>query len=313
MAKKFDISKYLADGQKETPAIEYKPQEYIIMPKPFQEATGLPGYPVGLSSFQYGLSDGGKSALLLAAVAAAQKQGHLVYLIITENKMDRSRLVRAGINLAGIVIKEDLKYLEDVYDFISMKIHEMKEGSLPVNVLFAWDSVTATPSRESLEITKEGKIIKKFTNQKNANVIGFYNPIIAKLIAETREASCEGTASLIMVTQAYKAMPEFPGAPSLIVPNGGEKIYFPISLGLEIKEGRRLKAVLNGKNIEHSLITKIKVKKNHLNALNCEGEVVFMGTEMLANDKKVLDAYKDSHKEEWNKLLEEAVQEENNE
>lgn len=309
MAKKFDISKYLADEKEETPTVDYKEQEYIIMPKPFQEAVGLPGYPMGLCSFQYGLSDGGKSALLLSAVAAAQQQGQLIFLILTENKMDRKRLIRAGIDINKLIIKEDLKYLEDVYDFISVKIHEIKEGKLPVNVLFAWDSTTATPSRESIEFTKEGKIIKKFTNQKNANTIGFYNPIIAKLVAETREVSCVGTATLISIAQAYKQPPEFPGGPTTIVPNGGEKIYFPMSLGLEVKEGRRLKSTFKGKEVEHSLITRIKVRKNHLSALNCEGEIVFMGTDMLPNEKKIIDEYKETNKESWQQLLEDALKE----
>jgi hypothetical protein len=306
---KFDLEAYIKSEQKEVPLINYKPQEFINMPKAFQDAIGLPGFPVGSASFLYGLSDCGKTAILLAAAKAAQEQGHLVFLILSENKTDKKRLIDAGLDLDKLVRKEDLQFLEDVYDFISVKIHEIKSGQLPLNVTFVWDSLTASVSKDSIEFTKEGKIIKKFTNQKNANVIGFYNPIIAKLIAETREESCKGTATLLTIAQAYVKPPEFSGGIATTVPNGGEKIYFPMSLGIEVKEGRRLKATFKGREVEHSLVTRLKVRKNHLTNLNCEGEVVFMGTEMLPNDKVTIDKFKDENKEKWIALLENKLEE----
>lgn len=308
MAKKFDMSKYIEEHTTAVPQVQYKEATYIDMPIAWQKATGLPGYPRGLMTFQYGLSDSGKTALLLSAVANAQKAGDLVFLILTENKTDRKRLTAAGVDLENnIVIVEHLKHLEDVYDFISMKVHEMKSGALPVNVFFAWDSLAGSPSKESMSFEKDGKIKKNFTNQKNANVIGFYNPIIAKLISETRETTCEGTATLLMITQAYVKHGEFPGAPSTIVPNGGEKIYFPASLTLEVKEGRRLKAAHKGKDIEYGLVSKIKVKKNHITELNCEGEILLLGTELLENDKKEIDNYKEKNRERWAELLDQAA------
>lgn len=301
---KFDLDSYIKSEQKDVPIVNYKPQEFIVMPKPFQDAIGLTGFPVGSSSFLYGLSDCGKTGILLAAVKAAQDQGHLVFLILSENKTDKKRLIDAGIDINRLVLKEDLQFLEEVYDFISVKVHEIKSGALPLNVTFAWDSLTASVSKDSIEFTKEGKIIKKFTNQKNANVIGFYNPIIAKLIAETREEGCKGTATLLTIAQAYVKPAEWSGGVATIVPNGGEKIYFPMSLGIEVKEGRRLKSTFKGREVEHSLITRLKVKKNHLTNLNCEGEIVFMGTEMLPNDKTIIDKFKDENKEKWLALLE---------
>lgn len=314
MAKKdFDLEAYLAGEQKSAPAIEYKEQEYIVMPEPIQEALGMPGFPKGGTSAMYGLSDCGKTGILLAGAARAQKQGVLPIIIITENKTNINRIRAAGVDPSKAIIKEDLKYLEHVYDYISMKVHEVKSGKLPMDIHFFWDSVAGTPSVESVEITKEGKIIKKFTNQKNANVIGFYNPIIASLIAETRQVDCPHTAGLTMLTQAYVKPPEFPGGPTTIVPNGGEKIWFPLSLVVEVKEGRRLKATHKGRDIEYGLISRLKVKKNHINELNCEGEAVLLGPEILKNDKKVIDEYKEKNRDKWAALLETASKETNEE
>lgn len=311
MAKKeFDLEAYLAGENKSAPTVEYKEQEYITMPKPVQEALGMPGFPIGGTSALYGLSDCGKTGVLLNGAARAQKQGVLPIIIVTENKLNRDRILAAGIDPKKAIIKEDLKYLEHVYDYISMKTQEVKEGKLPMNVHFFWDSVAGTPSVESVEFTKEGKIVKKFTNQKNANVIGFYNPIIANIISETRRKDCPHTVGLTMVTQAYVKPPEFPGAPSTIVPNGGEKIWFPMSLVVEVKEGMRLKAKHNGKNIEYGMVSKLKVKKNHMSELNCEGEIVLLGTDIIENDKSVIDEYKDKNRDKWAKLLEIASTEE---
>ena len=304
--KDFDLESYLAGEQKEAPVVEYKPQEYLLMPKPIQEALGMPGLPLGAASVLYGLSDCGKTGILLNAAARAQKQGILPILILTENKTNIDRIRAAGIDPTKAIIKEDLKYLEKVYDYISMKVHDIKSGKLPVNVHFFWDSVAGTPSEESIEITKEGKIVKKYTNQKNANVIGFYNPIIASLISETRQVGCPNTAGLTMITQAYVKPPEFPGAPSTIVPNGGEKIWYPLSLVVEVKEGRRLKAAHKGRDIEYGMVSKLKVKKNHINELNCEGEAVLLGSEILENDKKAIDEYKEKNRDKWATILENA-------
>lgn len=311
--KGFDLEGYLAGEQKSSPIIEYKKQEYVVMPKPIQEALGMPGFPLGGTSAMYGLSDCGKTGILLAAAAAAQRQGILPIIIITENKTNINRIRAAGIDTSKAIIKEDLKYLEHVYDYISMKVHEIKSGKLPMNVHFFWDSVAGTPSVDSVEITKEGKIIKKFTNQKNANVIGFYNPIIASLISETRQVGCPHTAGLTMLTQAYVKPAEFPGGPITIVPNGGEKIWFPLSLVVEVKEGRRLKATHKGRDIEYGLISRLKVKKNHINELNCEGEAVLLGTEILENDKKIIDEYKENNRDKWATLLENAFKTEDEE
>ena len=307
--KNFDLEAYLAGEQQQAPIIEYKEQEYVVMPKPIQESLGMPGFPLGAASVMYGLSDCGKTGILLNAAARAQKQGILPIIILTENKTNIDRIRAAGIDPKKAIIKEDLKYLEHVYDYISMKVHEIKAGKLPMNIHFFWDSVAGTPSVESVEITKEGKIIKKFTNQKNANVIGFYNPIIASLIAETRQKDCPYTAGLTMITQAYVKPPEFPGGPTTIVPNGGEKIWFPLSLVVEVKEGRRLKATHKGRDIEYGMISRLKVKKNHLSELNCEGEAVLLGPEIIENEKKVIDEYKEKNRDKWAALLESAYEE----
>lgn len=313
MAKKSsDLAAYIKSQQKDSPVTEYKDPEYLTMPEPVQKSLGLPGFPLGHISGMYGLSDCGKTGLLLNAVAQAQKQDILPILIVTENKLDKKRIAAAGVNIDEAIIREDLKHLETIYNYMSTVIQDVLDGKLKSNVMFFWDSMAGAPSEESIEIAKDGSIKKKFTNQKNANVIGFYNPIIASRISDTRRLDCPYTVGLVFVTQAYVKPAEFPGGHPSIVPNGGEKVWYPISLAIEVKEGSRFKSVYKGKNIEYGMVSRIKVKKNHITSINCDGEVALLGTSVLENDKKVLEEFKDNNKEVWDKLLEDALQETKN-
>lgn len=285
MSKKFDLENYL----KKDDAIEtiYKPIQYVKMPEAFREATGLPGIPLGFSSMGYGLSDCGKTEIILKAAKASVDQGILPIFIFTENKIDKSRLLENKlIPGENCIVVEELTTLEDVFDFISMKVEDAKNEKLATDCMIFWDSVAATPSKESFEVDKDGRITKRYGPQKNAQVIGYYNPIIAKRIASTREMTNTYTVGLFMVNQAYIKPPEFPGAMSSIVPNGGEKIWFPLSLSLEIKEGKRIKVG----DSEIGLIAKIKVKKNHINGIYNSGDIFLAGDEILqANDKNIQD------------------------
>lgn len=289
--KKFDLSDYLKKD--ETSEIIYKPTQYVKMPEIFKEVTGLDGIPLGFASMAYGLSDSGKTEIVLKAAKMAVEQNILPILIFTENKIDKSRLLENNLVPGeNSIVIEDLTTLEDVYDFISMKVEDVKNEKLAMDVMIFWDSVAATPSKESFEVDKEGRITKKYGPQKNAQVIGYYNPIIAKRIASTREMTSTYSVGLFMVNQAYIKPPEFPGAPSTVVPNGGEKIWFPLALSLEIKEGRRIKMG----DSEIGLVAKIKVKKNHINGIYNSGEIFLAGDNMLPSTDNEIKKFKEEYK-----------------
>lgn len=315
MAKKeFNLDSYINSQQSSTPPIEYKEDSYVRLPEPVQEALTQPGFSLGHISMLYGLSDSGKTGILLNAIKCAQEQGILPVLIVTENKLSRSRIAKSGVDLKNLIMVEDLKFLESVYDYISGKVQEVLDGKLPVPIMIFWDSVAGCPSKDSFTINANGSIEKNYDNRKNANVIGFYNNIIAGRIAETRRKGVEGGVGVVMVTQAYLGeKPKYPpGAPAPLLPNGGEKIWFPLSLVIEVKEGQRLKATHKGRNIEYGVVSKLKVKKNHISELNSEGDVVLAGSQVLENTKEAIEDFKETRKEEWNQVIEAALAKEEN-
>lgn len=297
MSKEFSLENYI-ESTKNTEEIIYKPLQFIEMPKCFQDAIGLPGLALGHSTMFYGLSDCGKTDLLLKAAQKAMEQGIVPKITITENKLELNRLTEHGlIPGKNCILKEDLTTLEDVYDDISMTVQDVKNGKLKMNVMYFWDSVAGTPSKESFEVDKDGRITKKYGPQKNAAVIAYYNPIIAKRIASTREMNCDYSVGLFILNQAYIKPPEFPGAPSTVVPNGGEKIWFPLSLSVEMKEGKRFKTTINNRDFEIGLLSKLKVKKNHINGIYTSGEIILSGKEMFENTEKNIKEIKESYKE----------------
>lgn len=301
--KIFNLQEYIQSDDTET--IIYKEPEYVVMPSCIQKAIGSKGFLLGHMTMLYGLSDSGKTNVMLHAAKECQLQGNLPILVVTENKLNKKRASDIGLDLQNCIIKEDLTTLEDVYDYISMKIHDVKNGKLPFNTMIFWDSVASTPSRESFEIGPDGKIKKKYGPQKNAAVIGYYNPIIMRLVTSTRQIDCKHSVGVFLLNQAYIKPPEFSGGMASVVANGGEKIWYPLSMTIEIKEGKRLKATVKGSEIEYGMISKLRVKKYHDGELNHSGEVVFAGTELFDNDETLIKEHKKNNKEHWEELISE--------
>jgi len=297
--KEFDLESYSDTEVKEE--VVYKPDMDIVLQKEVSEAIGMPGIRMGTVSAMYGLSNSGKTTILLHMAAQAQTQGVIPILIITENKMDWTRAERMGLDVSKskCIIREDFEYLEDVYDYISQKIEDVKTGRLPKDVLILWDSVASTPSRESVEIGKDGSIKKKYGPQKSAAVIGYYNPIIMKRVTSTRREDSKGLVGVVMLTQAYVKPAEFAGGIATIVPNGGEKIWFPLSLCLEIKEGMPLSGTFNKKKYTFGTVCKIKVAKNHLTSTSTNGEFVITADRILPNDPQVIKEYQKENQHLW--------------
>lgn len=295
MTKKFELSDYVK--KEEITETVYKPLQYVIMPKVFQEAVGLPGIALGHSTMLFGLSDSGKTDILLKVAKEAVAQDVIPFIVITENKMDKDRLNDYGlVHGQNCIIEEQIKTLEEVYDYISMKVEDLKTSKLKQNCIILWDSWAGTHAKDTVEIDKEGRILKKHSVMKNAQVGGQYNSIVMERITSTREMTCDYSLGLLMLNQAYTSPPEFPGAMPSIIANGGNKIWFPLSLSILIKEGQRIQTKVNGKNYKIGLVSKLRVEKNHINGIYTEGELLLSGNEMLENTEKNVKEVKEKFK-----------------
>lgn len=75
-----------------------KPMDWLIMPKAYQEAVKLPGFPMGYVSTICGHSNTGKSTLINHAIVAAQRQGLIPVIYDTENNFDFNYAIDMGLD-----------------------------------------------------------------------------------------------------------------------------------------------------------------------------------------------------------------------
>ena len=79
-----------------------KPMEWIVLPKVYEEQTGLPGIPMGYMTIVRGWSDTGKSTLKNCVIASCQKQGILPVIFETENNFDWQHAIDCGMEATPI-------------------------------------------------------------------------------------------------------------------------------------------------------------------------------------------------------------------
>lgn len=86
-----------------------KPMEWIIMPKAFQDAIKLPGFPQGYVSTICGHSNTGKSTLVNHAIVAAQRQGLIPVIFDTENNFDFKYAIDMGMEAEPVYGDVDIE------------------------------------------------------------------------------------------------------------------------------------------------------------------------------------------------------------
>ncbi len=90
-----------------------KPMDWIIMPKAFQEAIKLPGFPMGYVSTICGHSNTGKSTLVNHAIVAAQRQGIIPVIYDTENNFDFKYAIDMGMEASPIYGDVDVEVIDE--------------------------------------------------------------------------------------------------------------------------------------------------------------------------------------------------------
>lgn len=95
-----------------------KPMEWLIMPKAFQDAIKLPGFPQGYVSTICGHSNTGKSTLVNHAIVAAQRQGIIPVIYDTENNFDFKYAIDMGMDA------------QPVYDDVEVEVVDEETGEI---------------------------------------------------------------------------------------------------------------------------------------------------------------------------------------
>lgn len=89
-----------------------KPMDWLVMPKAFQEATRLTGFPIGYVSMIGGFSDTGKTTILNHVLVSAQRQGFIPVIYDTENNMDWKYLTDMGFEATPVYAERDVEHVD---------------------------------------------------------------------------------------------------------------------------------------------------------------------------------------------------------
>lgn len=313
MSKKFSLKDF-----KETIEVtkaEYKKDIYIELDSCLQEVLKLKGFPLGHITQCYGKSDTGKTSLMFHAISQAQKQGVLPIVIISEGKVDWNRARTMGVEYTGdlpteeqkddfIIVEENLKYLEDIFDFIDNKIvNNVMSGKLPYNVMIFWDSLGNSISEKSVKIDeKTGEREVKNTHMQAAAIKSERLTLLMDRVNDTRKVNYPKSVGAFIINHVYTGQPAYSGAPAPEIVKGGNKVKFTASLMLKTQLVNKLEAVKDGAKLKFGMVSKISVTKNHINGQEYSGEFVITADKFLPNDAKAIKDYKENNKEKWGNL-----------
>lgn len=89
-----------------------KPMDWLVMPKAFQEATRLTGFPIGYVSMIGGFSDTGKTTILNHVLVSAQRQEFIPVIYDTENNMDWKYLTDMGFEATPVYGEIDVEHVD---------------------------------------------------------------------------------------------------------------------------------------------------------------------------------------------------------
>ncbi len=224
------------------------PENFIHMPKWWQDATNTLGLPFGACVMIAGDSDSGKTSAAIEAMKSAQQQEVAVIYVETENKTTKEDLDAAGVDTKGIiVIKETIaekafKKLFETWDAFFKKYPDGK-------VLVVFDSIGNVISLHDLELDLETSSQKPGGKGKT-NRLG-----INKLIGKGRSAK----VALLVLNYVYDNIGS-PGKTNA----GGKALNFFSSLTYQTSRKQWLEKTVKGVKMRIGARVQWKLFKNHL-------------------------------------------------
>lgn len=311
----YDRSKYIQDKSKH---VEYKPETFIPMSKAFRDLTMFPGFPQGHVHMVYGLSDCGKTTMLLEVSKGTQDIGGLPIFVITEKKWSWKRCETMGISKADCIFNDSFSFIEEACDYITSLLKDQAEGRLREDIVILWDSVGATPSRAEWEAYEEhekmvAKAIEEGKDVRDVKKASVAMMVTAKVLREqverkiqhlitaTRNVNSPHFATLFIVNHGYVS--PNPMGPASLVPYGGGGIK--LACTWVFRQGKvsgattKKTATVGGTDIVWGLQVPLVFEKNHLNGLSAQGDVIVTPHGYIHATKEAEEEYKKEHRAEW--------------
>ena len=298
---------------------KFKEQSWIPLSEAYQEITSVPGIPMGHIVLLRGHSDTGKTTAMIEGAVSAQKRGILPVFIITEMKWSWEHARMMGLEVNEVVDKETgeivdyngnfiyvdretINSIEDVAGFILDLLDEQKSGNLPYDLMFCWDSIGSVPCEMSLKSNKNN-------NEWNAGAMStqFGNNVNQRIVMSRKESN-PYTNTLVCINKVWTLKAESPMGQPKLMNKGGYAMWFDstfvVTFGNVMSAGTsKIKAIKDGKQVEFAKRVNVQVDKNHINGVTTRGRIIMTPHGFILDDEKALKTYKDTHAEEWKRIL----------
>lgn len=251
--------------------------------------THLKGLPMGRIVEISGKPDSGKSTHAAAFMKFAQDQNVLVILWDSERKFSRKRFdEKMGGNSDNLIVVNTNKIIDGAKAIANI-VNSAKEMNPAVKILICWDSVGA--SLNSTEDSEEGEDYSKqpgVTAKENAYAVRKFNKLINKYMDQE---TGEHTMTVLIINQVYANIGSVGQTEK-----GGSEIYYLSSVIIQLSRKQDLLRVKQGEKYKYGIVTRAKVKKNHLfDGDECVAEmdlVISADGVHLAKDVKKFDDIK---------------------
>ena len=307
---KFKKSKYLDQSSK------FKKQRWLPFSPALRDALSIPGVPLGHVFVARGGSDTGKTTLLIEAAVEAQKQGILPVFIITEMKWDFAHAQKMGfqceavpdeatgevVNYTGFFIYVDrgsLNTIEDVSAFIADLLSEQKEGKLPFDLLFLWDSIGSIPCEMSV---KQGSNNPMWNAGAMATQFGNF---INQQFPLSRKENYPYTNTLFVINKTGVQPALTPMSQPRMTNKGGNTMYWDATIvatfGNVTNSGTsKISVQHKGKKVEFAKRTKIAIDKIHADyGIATTSTVIVTPHGFIPDTPEAIKEYKKQYAQEW--------------
>lgn len=223
---------------------------------PWELLTGIKGLPFGKVIQIAGRPDSGKSTHAAAFMKQAQDQGALVILWDTEGKFSANRFDKYFNGSSSDLVIVTSRMILEGGDQVEKIVHAAKEQDPECKILIVWDSVGGTLAKnEGEESLNETQQMASASKENGRVIRGFIRLMEKYKIKETNRE----TVGVLLINQSYANI----GAPGQ-KESGGQKVEYFSSLILQLTRKSDLTKVVKGLKRKIGIVTRAKVKKNHL-------------------------------------------------
>lgn len=224
---------------------------------PWSELTGTPGIPFGRIVQIAGRPDSGKSTHAMQFMKLAQEQNILVILWDSENKFSPKRFdAKFGGDSSNLITITSKMILEGA-DEIEKVIAAAKDQDKDCKILIVWDSIGgALAKNEGEDSLGESKQMAAAAKE-NGQVMRAFVRLMEKY--KNSETNTENIC-VLLINQVYANIGPTPGNKEA----GGQKVEYFSSIILQLSRKSDLTKIKDGVKRKIGIVTRAKVKKNHL-------------------------------------------------